>query len=105
MIQSYCHKPDNNPLTSVRGILTRKIYESKNHRFHVFELANDQRTIQAIYFGFNPPTLAGEEMMLTGRWRHNSEFGTQFHISRYEAAEGYLKRAHGYLDKIRSIIA
>ncbi len=72
------------PLHSLSGRIKRKIHTSKNRRFHVFEFVSPNRIVTIIYFGFMPPSVDGNEIMLKGHWRQCSEYGPQFHITHYE---------------------
>ena len=96
---------NHNPLTRIRGILTRKIHTSKNMRFHVFELSTKKRKITAIYFGFNPPAIdPDKEMIFTGKWQHNQQYGPQFHLRRYESAKEVIERTQCHLEQLYSAL-
>lgn len=93
-------------MSQIRGRLIRKVHTSRNFRFHVYELQTSNRRLQAIYYGYHQPTVNREmELLLTGKWHQNAEYGTQFHITRYEDALPYIALAKSKIDQLLRLVA
>ena len=93
-------------MSQIRGRLTRKIHTSRNFRFHVYELKTARRILQAVYFGFKQPEVNADlELLLTGKWHQNAEFGTQFHITRYEPSRPFIERTKSRINELLKAVS
>lgn len=89
----------------IRARLTAKIHTSYNQRFHVYRMETGRRSIQAIYFGIDCPSVSDSaELLLTGKWQHSSEYGPQFLIISYEPAGPGIRRVRAHLREIYDAI-
>ena len=74
--------PSNSNSDSLHGVLTKIIYYNNENGYCIGVIDTEEGTITVL--GHLPNPREGDELSLTGEWKHHSKYGRQFSFNSFE---------------------